>query len=381
MGEVNDMAKKHKADAYVRLRRILIVLLVLAVFAGAGFVLTRNYVNEKVAERQKEIDAQNAELEAQYQQRLAEQNKKEEKGEDIRWPEAAQTGWDILDVSNFALTGTTRITKTRAELIAGGLMLVNRWHELPADFTTDDVVSIGRTYKDIQVDNYAVVLKTSALDALKKMFDAAKADGIEKFLIQEGYRTNEVQTTYFDTETAKWADKYTGQALIEKAKAEVNVPGTSEYQTGLSVRLRRYDKEDAEFNAVSFEQSEHMTWLLEKGWEHGFIFRFPVAGYPTADTTDKAWKTGESKKLRVIRYVGVAPAAVMHAKDLCLEEFIEYMIAHPHIAVYLDGALKYEIVRVADPGGSSVTLDAASRAADMQASIDNMGGIIIAMTY
>lgn len=381
MGEVNDMANKHKADAYVKLRRILVVLLVLTLFAGAGFLLTRNYVSSRVADRQKEIDAQNEALKEQYQQRLAEQNKKEEKGEDIRWPEPEQTGWDILDVSGFALTGTTSVTVKREDLNAGGLMLVNRWHPLPADFTADDVLSIGRTYKDIQVKDYSLTLKPTALDALKKMFDAAKADGIDRYHIEEGYRTNEQQTTYFDEETAKWADKYVGEALIEKAREATNVPGTSEYQTGLSVRIRRYDREDGTFNAVPFEESEHMTWLLEKGWEYGYIFRFPVSGYPTADTIDKTWKTGEFKKMRIMRYVGIAPAAVMHAENMCLEEFVEYMIAHPHIAVYQDGALKYEIIRVADPGGSTVTLEATARAASVQTSIDNMGGIIVAMSY
>lgn len=379
--EVKDMAKKQKTDAYTKLKHMLVVALALTVLLAVGFVLTRNYVDQRLVARQAEIDRQNEELMEQYQQRLAEHQQKQETGENIAWPAAAQTGWDILDVSNFALTGTTRHTVSRNDLYSGGLLLVNRWHELPADFSAEDMTSVGRTYRDIQVTDFYVVLRPNVIEALKVMLDAAKAEGVDKFLIEEGYRTNERQSEYFLEEQNKWTNKYVGQALIEKARDSVNVPGTSEYQTGLSFRVRRYDRDSAEFNSVRFEGSEHMTWLLERGWEYGFVFRFPVEGYPNDTVTDKAWKTGESKKLRIMRYVGQAPAAVMQQMDLCLEEFIEYMIAHPHIAVYQDGTLKYELVRVADTGEASVTVDVTASAKSVQTSSDNMGGIIIAMSY
>lgn len=381
MGKVNDMAKKQAADAYGRLKRILVVLLVLAVLAAVGFVLIRDYVNQKVVARQDEINRQNEELIAQYNQRVAEQNQKEEKGENIQWPAAAQEGWDILDVSNFALTGTTQITVSRQDLIGGGLMLVNRWHSLPADFSEDDLTNVGRASKGaIPVQDYSVLLKPAAFDALSEMLTAAKADGLENYLILEGYRSNDKQTEYFNNEKAKWEAKYSGDALIEKARASVNVPGTSEYQTGLSFKIKRWKKDDAEFNKVAFEESEHMAWLLDHGWEYGYVFRFPVEGYPTANTTDQAWKTGESKKLCIFRYVGKAAAAVMREKNMCLEEFTEYLIAHPHLAVYQDGVLKYELFRVTDTG-ADMTLDTVARAKDTQTSIDNMGGVVIAMSY
>ena len=109
------------------------------------------------------------------------------------------------------------------------------------------------------------------------------------------------------------------------------------------------------------------------------VFRFPVSGYPTASTTDKSWKTGESKHLMIFRYVGVAAAAVMHQKDFCLEEFIEYVAAHPHLAVYQNGELKYEIYRMKDTGGS-VSVKVPPRA-EAEASIDNMGAVIVSLYY
>ena len=377
------MAKKESKDAYSRLKHILILLLTIAVIAAVCFLLTRSYVDQKVKTRQTEINAQNEELTKQYEQRLAEQTKKEEKGENIQWPEAAKTGWDIIDVSNFALTGTTRKTVSRQEMVAGGLLLVNRWHSLPTDFTEDDLVNISNESKRyIPVDTNTIKLKTDAYNALYEMLQGAEKDGLTNFIISEGYRTNDKQTEYFNSELAKWEGKYTGDALVEKARENANYPGTSEYQTGLSFRIRRWKKDDAEFNSVKFVESEHLNWLLDHSWEYGIVFRFPVEGYPNNTVTDKSWKTGESKKLMIFRYVGKAAAAVMEQKDMCLEEFIEYMIAHPHIAVYQDGTLKYEIIRY--EGGNTtadMSVEVVARAKDTQVSIDNMGGVIVAMTY
>ncbi len=377
------MAKKETKDAYSRLKHILILLLAIAVIAAVCFLLTRSYVDQKVKTRQTEINAQNEELTKQYEQRLAEQTKKEEQGENIQWPAAAKTGWDIIDVSNFALTGTTRKTVSRQEMVAGGLMLVNRWHSLPADFTEDDLVNISNESKRyIPVDTNTIRLKTSAFNALYEMLQGAEKDGLTNFIISEGYRTNDKQTEYFNSELAKWEGKYTGDALVEKARENANYPGTSEYQTGLSFRIRRWKKDDTEFNSVKFVESEHLNWLMDHSWEYGIVFRFPIEGYPNNTVTDKSWKTGESKKLMIFRYVGKAAAAVMEQKDMCLEEFVEYMIAHPHIAVYQDGTLKYEIIRY--EGGNTtadMSVEVVARAKDTQVSIDNMGGVIVAMTY
>ena len=72
----------------------------------------------------------------------------------------------------------------------------------------------------------------------------------------------------------------------------------------------------------------------------------------------------------------------MRVLNLCLEEYIEFLIDHPHICVYEDGALKYEIVRIkiADDA-QSVQLPVPNPASSYQASLDNMGGVVMAYTY
>ena len=383
------MAGEKKKDAYVRLRHILIVLLVFTAIAVIGFYYARNTVNQQLAQLQEQRDKQNAERIELREQWLREQQAAQTKPVDESWPQPERTGWNIVDISTFDVKDGTNQEFERYDLETNGLMLVNRWHYLPADFTDErfengeELVSImtqsGVDGFSVQTANRSVRLQQQAYQHLIEMLKAAKEDGLENYMIQEGFRTNARQTELFLGEQAKWENRYIGEVLIEKARESVNVPGTSEYQTGLAINIRRLKNGDSEFNNVKFVETEHFNWLLNHSWEYGYVFRFPVNGYPTATTTDKSWKTGETKHLMMFRYVGEAAATVMHLKDLCLEEFIEYVANHPHLAVYQNGELKYEIYRMADTGGSANVKVPGKAEAD--ASIDNLGGVIVSLYY
>ena len=72
----------------------------------------------------------------------------------------------------------------------------------------------------------------------------------------------------------------------------------------------------------------------------------------------------------------------MRALDMCMEEYIEYLVKHPHIAVYENGVLRYEITRTAGGDTAADVSVSVSRAAkDYTLSTDNMGGVITSMTY
>ena len=67
---------------------------------------------------------------------------------------------------------------------------------------------------------------------------------------------------------------------------------------------------------------------------------------------------------------------------MCLEEYIEYLMAHPHIAVFEDGRLKYEIVRqqVGDDS-STFSVSISRKTSNYTMSLDNMGGLITIYEY
>ena len=88
-----------------------------------------------------------------------------------------------------------------------------------------------------------------------------------------------------------------------------------------------------------------------------------------------------SVKLNLYRYVGKGNAAVMHYYDFCMEEYIEYLQEHPHIAVFEDGVLKYEIYRQYVGEAQSFNLQLTRNARSYSASLDNMGAVITVFEY
>ena len=78
---------------------------------------------------------------------------------------------------------------------------------------------------------------------------------------------------------------------------------------------------------------------------------------------------------------GKGNAAAMHTLDLCLEEYIEYLMEHPHIAVFEDGVLRYEIYRQNVGDADPITLELTGKTANYDSSLDNMGGVITVFTY
>ena len=275
------------------------------------------------------------------------------------------------------------MNELRAEQSAA-LLLVNPWHSLPSDFSEEGLVSIGTASNfQIQVQDNSVRVFQPAYDALSEALTAAKDEaGLEYYIVMEGYRSVAQQEELFNAEMEKLSSRYSGNALIEETKKNVNYPGNSDYHTGMSFRMDVYQRDNAALNNLKFQaESEQGAWLTEHCWRFGIIFRFPTADFPKG-WEDKSYKTGVSAQLNLYRYVGKAHSAAMRVLNLCLEEYIEFLIAHPHICVYEDGALKYEIVRIkiADDA-QSVQLPVPNPASSYQASLDNMGGVVMAYTY
>ena len=376
------MAKKH-TDAYKKLGRVLIVLFVVAVICAGGYALMDQSIKAQVEENERLAAAENAQLEAQYQQAKQEEQQKAQQGESIQWPEPAQQGWDVLDLTGYPVVSPITVSATRRDLLLGGMLLLNTWHSMPSDFPEDELVNVyDKQSHPIPVSSASVRMLPVAVTALNEMLEAAKAEGLEGYVIDEGYRTMEKQTEYYNAEAAKYSDRYSGDALIERVRKIVNYPGTSEYQSGFSCRVDRYSKTDTDLMNKKFFETEQSDWLVENSWKYGFVFRFPVQGYPNATVVDKSYKTGESRKLSIYRYVGKGHAAVMQTMNFCMEEYIEYLVQHPHLAVYENGVKKYEITRVS--GGvtaADVQVEISSQAKNYVVSTDNMGGIITCMEF
>ncbi len=292
--------------------------------------------------------------------------------------------WRVQDEGNTGLENTSTISMDRASLINGGLLLVNQWHSLPSDFSEDGLVAIGQASGfSIQVQDNSVLLFQPAYEALTEALNAAKEDGLEYFIAMEGYRSVSEQEALFSAQMQELSGRYSGDRLIAETKKSVNYPGNSDYHTGMTVRMDVYQRGNSELNDQKFQaESAQGKWMAENCWRYGFVFRFPTKDFPNSSWEDKSHKTGVSAKLNMYRFVGKAHSAAMRVMDLCLEEYIEFLMQHPHVCIYEDGALAYEIVRIKGAGNTDTyALPVPNPANSYQASLDNMDGVVMAYSY
>ena len=379
--------KKSKAVPLVLVITILVAALAVGCFLVKPMITDplRKSSADNLVKQQNEAVAQNQEIMAEYNAAILElQNQREVQPSNPAWPEHKSEGWDVIDLTNYPLENQTAVTASRADLMANGMLLLNEWHSRPEDFDDSKITSVGKYLggnKKIQVDNYNISLFPVAADALMEAIEAARAEGLEHYIVKEGYRSWETQNSYFQKRMEKLSSKYQGDALIAATKKEVNYPGTSEFNSGLSFTLQLYDSKNAEVAKPKYSTTEQGKWMNRNCWKYGLVFRFPLAAWPLEETQDKSFKTGVSVTLNLYRYVGKGNAAVMHYFDFCLEEYIEYLQEHPHIAVFEDGKLKYEIYRQYVGDANTFNVQLAGNAREWTSSMDNMGAIVTVFEY
>ncbi len=383
-GASTDMKKQSKRDP---IKIMLILTVCLTVLAAAATLIGNGiagYRKNVLTQRQEEAQAINAQRDQEYAKALSEfQASTPQSGANLAWPLPKAEGWDVVDLTNYPLESATTVSLSREEVMNNGMLLVNEWHSRPEDFSEAALTSIGtRTGGKVQVSNYNLLLFPDAIDALQEAVAAAAEAGHEYYMVDEAYRTYARQEELFNKKMAEFTNRYSGDELITRTKREVNYPGTSEFNSGLAFTLRLYKRGDASVGQPAYVETPAGMWMNENCWRYGLVFRFPKMDYPLKGTSDKSYKTGVSATLRAYRYVGKGNAAVMHTLDLCLEEYIEYLQEHPHIAVFENGNLRYEIVRqyVGDTN-PSFQVELTSRARNYVSSLDNMGCVITVFEY
>lgn len=377
------MSNAKKADPYRRLLRVMIILLVLFVLFLTGYLLLDSYQKGQHTDQQRKVVEANNQMIREYNENVLAREASLEPDIAPTWPEPKATGLDIVSLKGFAVKGAQSVTVTRAEALMGGLMVVNRWHELPADFVIAEA-QLGSimdgTNRRVPTEARVLSLFPNAIAALDQMIQAAGEEELSFYLVRDAFRSMQTQTEKWNTEIARHTARLSGDALTEESRKAVSYPGTSDYQTGLSVNMDAYSPTDPVLNSSAFQDTPQAKWLNENCWKYGYIFRFPIMGYPSADTVDKGYKTGINIKLDTYRFVGIPHALVMREKGLCLEEYIEYLTENQHLAVYEEGIIKYEIFR-AEAGTADTQISIPAGGTLYSVSSDNMGGIVCAITY
>ena len=175
------------------------------------------------------------------------------------------------------------------------LIVVNRWNELPEDYSVELTELSNGQKVDSRIYPY-----------LQEMFDAARAEGVYP-VVRGGYRTEEEQQEILDDKIQTYINQGYSQSRAERtAKEWVALPGTSEHQLGIAVDI------NADKSKCSNE--EVYAWLAENAYKYGFILRYPLGKQEITGTSYEPWH---------YRYVGEEAALEIYEQGICLEEYFE----------------------------------------------------------
>lgn len=203
-------------------------------------------------------------------------------------------------------------TPAAVQVLAGSQpLLVNRQHPVASDFAPADLVNLSE-YCDsslvkIKYDGTQGVRE--AADALIRMLEAAKADGITSWQVSAAYRSYADQQRIFDNKVKSFQNNNPDWSLSRcRSAASVTVadPGASEHHTGLAFDMTVP-------NTSMFLGTPQCAWLHQHCWEYGFILRY---------TDEKQQITGFAGEAWHIRYVGTEHSLAMQQSGQCLEEYL-----------------------------------------------------------
>ncbi|WP_411678119.1 D-alanyl-D-alanine carboxypeptidase family protein [Caproicibacter sp.] len=214
---------------------------------------------------------------------------------------AASSG--VSSAASAASTASPSVSSGTASSPAAGaatadenLILVNYSHKLPDNYDPD-LITV-----------YGVQINRRAAAAYEKMDAAAAADGISLW-ISSAYRSSERQSELFQEEIEGYSKSYSSPSEAEAyAEKSVARPGYSEHSTGLALDL----------NGVrdDFDTTPAFQWLDEHAQDYGFILRYRKDKQEITKIKYEPWH---------YRYVGVENARMMKEKDLCLEEYLDFL--------------------------------------------------------
>jgi|SRR5699024_9911648 len=180
-------------------------------------------------------------------------------------------------------------------------VLVNKEVELEEDDHPEDLVTVD---VPTVLDNPEVKqMREEAAQALKEMFEAAKADRL-KLYARSGFRSYQTQVQLFNNYVSQH-----GEAEANRYSAR---PGQSEHQTGLTMDVTA---ESANLDLTrDFNETEEGKWLANHAHQYGFIIRYPEGKEEITGYIYEPWH---------IRYLSVDLATAVYNSGLTYEEFLD----------------------------------------------------------
>ncbi|MEH7334558.1 M15 family metallopeptidase [Neobacillus drentensis] len=180
-------------------------------------------------------------------------------------------------------------------------VLVNKQNKLPDGYVPKDLIFTQIPFVPTPADSEKREMRNEAAAAIKNLFDAAKAQGVN-FLGVSAYRSEKTQISLFNT--------YVKRDGYLKARTYSALPGTSEHESGLAIDVTEGDGKCAA--ADCFSDSAEAKWLQEHAADYGFIIRYPKGKEAITGYQYEPWH---------LRYVGKKLAKEITSQGITLEEY------------------------------------------------------------
>lgn len=236
-------------------------------------------------------------------------------------PELAETGSVQSVVSTNDSTASVGgansreriLTLTEEQIHTGDLILVN--YAYPYTFPADAEAEITPV-SSLKNDKYFVrdntsKLRKSTIEKFNILTEAYfAATEFSSLQVNSGYRSYQEQVDLYDSYVASNGEDY--------AKAYVANPGYSEHHTGLAMDLNVYVRGEGIYYVESYDKC---AWFRENCESYGFILRYP---------SEKVYITGINYESWHYRYVGTPHSLIMEERDLCLEEYIDFLKSYTY---------------------------------------------------
>lgn len=177
------------------------------------------------------------------------------------------------------------------------LILVNADYYLPESY---------KPKLAIAVEGYEAKLDAGAAVYYKKMFAAAKQDGLtlSPTSVNGGYRSLATQKRLFEDKIARYGKASNAEA-VRRAALINQPPGCSEHNVGLAMDIK---------TTSNFESTREFKWLSEHAADYGFIMRYPESKSAITGVMYEPWHW---------RFVGPDHAKAIKASGLCFEEYLK----------------------------------------------------------
>lgn len=215
--------------------------------------------------------------------------------------------------------GQFQIILPESTITEGMLTLHDASHPVKSGFTDEMVSLLSKKNEYYSLNSESIMLQKDAAEALNRLMeDYNEATGLSDFVV---YGTT---------------DTFAGEGSC----CPENFP-ESQLGTTVDLALKAYG------DTIAFDGNDEESWIIENCWKYGYILRFPQG---------KDGSTGHSYCPWHLRFVGKAHSALMHDKQLSLEEYLPFISAYtaedPLAFTY--NAVDYKVFGVESTGESTI---------------------------